>query len=503
MDLAAADKDPSGGQLRYTMLQAPRLGRAQLSPTGQLTYVQDLARPLTGSIQVLYRVDSPSGGAAIGAAVVDRSNCSHELAYAAQVDTAIAGMLGEDAEATSKRLQGLVEVCAPDPSALEVAMLSGALRAFGKPSEAADLLTKATFEPQPLALAQARTKLSGSTLQGAEFSAMVLAALVSADAPRGAVEAVSQRLFTGTDTVGGRRALTAAAKFWLARAALVVQASHEARDAGDEKAQALQLRVTPDQAHDRDTVLENGAQRMRTNFFSRAELASRGRPVITITNAGRKDAIGTLIMRGLPSSAGASAQAATDGQRAASAGSAAKLTVSRRFFRNVGGRLRELKMPSAGEANAAGQDGAESAPPTIALNELVFVLLEARVDAKVSKSSVLVDILPSGFDIVTPDLLSAAAPEGALDPRAFMGGPRGVLRFAEGRGDRFVALVVPGDDKASAGGPNVRVAYAARATVAGELALPATLLEDEVDPAIAARHASASKLTVALPTAGQ
>ncbi|MEO1014905.1 MAG: alpha-2-macroglobulin [Pseudomonadota bacterium] len=123
----------------------------------------------------------------------------------------------------------------------------------------------------------------------------------------------------------------------------------------------------------------------------------------------------------------------------------------------------------------AGRDGSAVDLSSVRQNDQLVVLVSGRSLQERINPSIIVDLLPAGFEIEAV-LSEADVKDG---PYEWIGG---VSRFkiAEARDDRFVAAIDLGADRFTA-------AYLVRAVTPGDFALPGAVIEDMYRPGTSAR----------------
>lgn len=114
--------------------------------------------------------------------------------------------------------------------------------------------------------------------------------------------------------------------------------------------------------------------------------------------------------------------------------------------------------------------GAPVDPKTVKRNDRMVVLIEGQATANAVRDSLIVDMLPAGFEIETTDV-------GAVDFLPTLSN----AEFTDARDDRFVAVVQLGENTGWRKS-RFRVAYIVRAITPGEFVLPGTFVEDMYQP---------------------
>ncbi len=132
----------------------------------------------------------------------------------------------------------------------------------------------------------------------------------------------------------------------------------------------------------------------------------------------------------------------------------------------------------------AARDGSAVDLASVQQNDRLVVLVSGKSLQERINPSIIVDLLPAGFEIESV-LTEADVRNG---PYAWVGA---VSRFnvAEARDDRFVAAIDLGAD-------NFTAAYLVRAVTPGDFAFPGAVIEDMYRPGVAARTADA-RVTIA------
>ncbi|GIL41537.1 alpha-2-macroglobulin family protein [Roseiterribacter gracilis] len=128
-------------------------------------------------------------------------------------------------------------------------------------------------------------------------------------------------------------------------------------------------------------------------------------------------------------------------------------------------------------------------PAQVRQNDLLVVLLTGRFTGVGRPNSLLVDMLPAGWEIETPDLSNS----GQLDRFEWLG-ELSPVEHAEARDDRFVAVPqIPVGEKDK---KEFRVAYVVRAVTPGTFQLPGPYIEDMTRPYLFGRGAAANTTVV-------
>ncbi len=191
---------------------------------------------------------------------------------------------------------------------------------------------------------------------------------------------------------------------------------------------------------------------------------------VEIRNTGDAPAVVTLTVRGQSDSRGAAAEQG--------------MTVRRRIFTAAGEEL-------TGDKIAVKQ------------NALLYVILEglslnrAGASKDQDAAAVLIDTLPTGFEIVRSDIFEDTPANKYLNEHRMLDlTPQGGVDRTEARDDHWLAIVRPAkkDPKDAAAG--FRAGYAVRATAAGTFVLPPAVAEDYSSPEISAFSAGTHQLIV-------
>ncbi len=235
--------------------------------------------------------------------------------------------------------------------------------------------------------------------------------------------------------------LSMAANGWLARAAL----ERATRTTVD-------VELSPAEFAKR---MRSGDHHVATSFIDEADL--RSSPV-QASNKGSAPLTVTFFVRGLPTTV------ATDSRG---------FDVKRRYFR---------------------PDGSEIAGPEVrvAHNDLVLVVVEGRLNEPASPAgeampaaadtlALIVDLIPAGFEIVNGDLYQPGDEGAQRSAGDVLPAGLGERHHVEIRDDRYIAVVEPTYDQSS-----FRVAYAVRATTAGQFRVPQVRVEDLHEPEVSA-----------------
>ncbi|MDB5364540.1 MAG: alpha-2-macroglobulin [Rhodospirillales bacterium] len=128
-------------------------------------------------------------------------------------------------------------------------------------------------------------------------------------------------------------------------------------------------------------------------------------------------------------------------------------------------------------------------PLQVRQNDLLVIVLSGRFTGVGRPNPLLVDMLPAGWEIETPDLSAS----GDLDRFAWLGELSPVVHV-EARDDRFVAVPeIPTGEKDK---KEFRVAYVVRAVTPGQFQLPGPYAEDMTRPYLFGRGASATTTVV-------
>jgi uncharacterized protein YfaS (alpha-2-macroglobulin family) len=298
---------------------------------------------------------------------------------------------------------------------------------------------------------------------------MMLAFLVQAKADEAQVKKV---LTSMQEALKNDLPLPLSTQAWLARAAIEESARGEVA--------TVEVAVEPQQSDGVDVIASRSAQSVATRFLSAKAYADAK---MTVRNTGAGAVTVHVFVRGVP-------------KKSADAGAGeAGLEVRQRLF-DLNGR--EI----TGE-------------PALAQNDLVYVVIEGNEGAlpedaatEASESGeapadeayadpaaeriLVIGYLPTGLEIVKPDLYREIQIPGAGPPKG-LPAAAGVLGHLEARDDKLIALVTP-QPKGEA--RLFRIGYLARATTAGEIAIPPVQVQIYERPEVAAGSEAGAVLKV-------
>jgi alpha-2-macroglobulin len=129
-------------------------------------------------------------------------------------------------------------------------------------------------------------------------------------------------------------------------------------------------------------------------------------------------------------------------------------------------------------------------PLQVRQNDLMVVVLSGRFTGVGKPTALLVDMLPAGWEIETPDLTAS----GDLERFEWLG-ELSAVTHTEARDDRFIAAPeIPTGEKDK---KEFRVAYVVRAVTPGQFQLPGPYVEDMTRPYLFGRGAPATSAVVA------
>ncbi|MCL4765723.1 MAG: PDZ domain-containing protein [Hyphomicrobiaceae bacterium] len=370
----------------------------------------------------------------------EASRCTEALAYAVYV-------LVRLDEIELMDLLHFVEACTSDRSInsnskLARLILAAALTEFGKPELARPLLQDVRDRLRKgIALAPGLDRLA--------YLGQLLTFLdrLSSEAPE--ISMVLQEI----DKIrASGQPISIAANGWFARAAL------------ERTTQSMvDVELSPAEF---ERYMEPGDHYVATSFIDEADL--RSSPV-QASNKGNAPVSVTLFVRGFPTEVAAKSP---------------DFVVKRRYFRPDGSEL-------------------EGPEVKVAHNELVLVVVEGRLSEPATQSAdgpiesvadplaLIVDLIPAGFEIVHGDLYQAGDDGAQRSPGDVLPAGLGERRHVELRDDRYIAVVEPADDRS-----RFRVAYAVRATTAGQFRVPQVRVEDLHEPEVSADALDDRVLTV-------
>ncbi|MEM8646918.1 MAG: alpha-2-macroglobulin family protein [Pseudomonadota bacterium] len=125
-------------------------------------------------------------------------------------------------------------------------------------------------------------------------------------------------------------------------------------------------------------------------------------------------------------------------------------------------------------------DGTQVSVGEVAQNERFVVVISVKQTSDVPSRLIVTDLLPAGFEIDNPSLVTSAA----LDNFKWL--PETIPAHREFRDDRFVAAF----DRAKGGKTDFTIAYSVRAVTPGRYHHPAAHVEDMYRPELTARTAT-------------
>ena len=348
-------------------------------------------------------------------------------------------------------LNHIQKLCANVLSPLSRAVLAAAVNNFGKTKEVKLILS--SFNP-----AGKKFRNEEKLIDQRQYAAMTLAFLVQAKASPKLLKQALQDVYGPQKS---DRDISLATRSWLSRA----------RTAGPLPShnfgKKISIRLKPTQP-----LLQDSATEIRTDFLTEKDFLGQK---MTITNKGRKPMVVSLVFRGIPK----------------------RQSSSRKVF--------DIKR-TLFDANGIELD---KEAPTVKRNQVVFVILSGKRTDKLAQSKdhasdhlLVVDMLPSGFEIISTQILDSLKNRQDLEDTELTNLDfEGKVETVEARDDRYVAIIRPQPEKGDKG-KIVRsafvIGYAMRATTAGSFILPPLSVEDHLRPELSA-HTSSARISITEP----